>query len=442
MVEEIRNVQIKLIGSSASTQPTEDGTPTVRGEARITQMDKDAMISEQRDLLAKDHDTFAAEIREGETVAVSRKKVLLRLLAGREAERLGIVISARQIRETTEAFRRQFGLLAEADFKCWLVEAGFDGPAFEKFVREIALVEMIEAHFDDEILRELPSQRKAQTVYTWQSGERWVQFNVEQGREKGRASADAVRVFERIGPLVAPESRPASLRRFFMTRKPPGLRIRVAGPKVDLLTGPFEEILDELRREGAVVGWFIVPYEPERFRFGNQRLLDITHEWFEADSLAWLRWEPLELRHGNKISREVLSLAILDDLFFNVLRDEAEVWDVWCRVALEHDLPLDTPARPVPAIVIANVKQLANPVEREILDSYERANRTFGKGIETAARQGELVVGPRQLLATLTLFHWNRYGLSLEARRRIIGPLLRGLDPQRSMSGGGGNEDV
>jgi thiopeptide-type bacteriocin biosynthesis protein len=392
-------------------------------------MEEISRIAGQAEEHTEDLYDFIATVRQGETIGVSRKKVLLRLLAGREGERLGIAVDAQQLGNAVEVFRRRFGLLDEGDFEFWLATAGIDRPTFNEFMHGVTLVDLVEAHFDEEIRRELPLQRKAQTVYAWQSGDLWAQFNVRLARDKGGAAASAVRLFDRLWPLVAPGRRPTAMRRFFMMRKPPDLRIRLAGPDIEALTRPVKEVMAGLEREGVVVQWYIVPYEPELFRFGNQRILEIVHEWFDADSLAWLRWEPLELRRGNRISREVISLVVLNDLLFTVLQDEAEVWDVWRRVALQHGFEPDESVKSGRMVSIAGLKQLTDPAEGEILECYERANRVLWAGIEAAAQQGNLALGPRSLLATMILFHWNRYGFSIEARRRILGQMLVAFDP-------------
>jgi thiopeptide-type bacteriocin biosynthesis protein len=394
-------------------------------------IDDDAWLNTAEDEPPDDDDTLAAAVSLGENLGVSRKKSLLRLLAAREAERRGITVGPQQLQETTEALRRRFGMPTDDDLEQFLAGVGVDRKTFDSFVYDVALVDQVEIHFEDEIRRGLPIQRTLGDLAATRGKKGWVQLNVGLARGPAGAVASAVRVFERLWPMVTSAGRPAALETFFMTRKPPDLRIRLFGRDVENLSAPFVEAIADLETAGSVARWFVGPYEPEVYRFGNERLVELAHSWFEVDSLAWLRWEPLEATRGNALGREVLSLAVLNDLFFAVVRDVSEVWDVWCRIAAEHGLTPDDAAGSAPAVSIADVKEHAGPAEVEILERYQDANATFSASLDEAAHRGELAVGPRQLLTMLTLFHWNRFGLSLAARRRIVSPMLRTLDPNR-----------
>lgn len=377
-------------------------------------------------------DGFSAILGQDESVGVSRKKVLLRLLAVRECERLGIALSPGEREEATGACRRRFGLVEEGDLDGWLASAGLDRGDFARLVAEVTLVDRLEARLDGPIQEGLPLQRAARSAHWWR-GERWVQFNLGLHRDgPGGAVASAVRVFDRLWPLVVPGTRLPGLRRFFLMRKAPGIRLRLAGGDLESLRETFGEALADLEREGVVPFWFVVPYEAERVRFGGMRGLDLAHDWFDADSLNWMRFEPLASRRGNRLGRDVLSLGVLNHLFLAVLRDEAEVWDVWCRLAAQHGIPLDTAADRTPPVTVDSLMELAEPAEREILAAYEQANLEAAVAFDRAAREGGLTAGPREILATMALFHWNRFGLSAEERIRIVAPMLRALDPHRT----------
>ncbi len=382
-----------------------------------------------------ENDPFGPFVRPGETIGVSRKKILLRLLAAREAPRLGLAPAAADILRTTEAFKRRCEVTSEPELERWLSDRRLDRADFEDLMRQIALVDLLDAHLDEEIRRDLPLQRGVQAG-SLHDDERWTQLNVELASTPNGPAASAVRVFDRVRPLASHPTRLPGLHRFFLMRKPPGLRMRLGGEHADPPAACFADALQDLEREGVVTHWSVVPYEPERFRFGSRTALAMAHAWFDADSVAWMRWESLAYRRETSLSREVLSLGILNDLFFTAVHDEAEVWDVWCRVAVQHRIPLDAPASRVPAAGIEDLLPFGRAAEQELLRHYVEANRLVASSLRDAARSGDLTVGPRLLLATLALFHWNRYGLSLDARRQVVGPMLRALDPHRGHATG------
>ncbi|ACA14686.1 uncharacterized conserved protein [Methylobacterium sp. 4-46] len=89
----------------------------------------------------------------GETVAVVRKKALLRLLARREAARLGLRATPEQVRETESQFRLCFGLAAAEDLAGWLAESGLDPAGFAEAMRDFTLVRLLEESLAPEIDR-------------------------------------------------------------------------------------------------------------------------------------------------------------------------------------------------------------------------------------------------------------------------------------------------
>jgi hypothetical protein len=87
----------------------------------------------------------------GETVAVVRKKALLRILACHDADRTGTSVTDAQIRATSDWFRRGFGLLADEDFSCWLECQKLTEAAFARAMHDFTVVRLLEETYVEEI---------------------------------------------------------------------------------------------------------------------------------------------------------------------------------------------------------------------------------------------------------------------------------------------------
>ncbi len=115
------------------------------------------------------HNDFSIQpiLSKEEPIAVSRKKVLLRLLAKREARRLGIKVSDEEVQNTSEQFRKRCNLLSARDTHTWLADSELSQNNFSDLMHDAALVDKLTDHFSHEIDREMPVQRKAQTIFSW-----------------------------------------------------------------------------------------------------------------------------------------------------------------------------------------------------------------------------------------------------------------------------------
>jgi hypothetical protein len=87
---------------------------------------------------------------------VIRKKVLLRVLAAREAARLGIRMASEDVQGLADALRRASGLDAADSWQAWLAAEELSEDAFLAVVRELAAVARLEAVYADEIDRRVP----------------------------------------------------------------------------------------------------------------------------------------------------------------------------------------------------------------------------------------------------------------------------------------------
>ena len=102
--------------------------------------------------------------RGGETLKVVRKKVLLRLLAVREMERLRISVTDDQVNEMARDFRRQFGLLTQADTREWLAETGLSVEEFTEVMSDFAAVRIMERLYAPAIDRDVPNHIRINAV--------------------------------------------------------------------------------------------------------------------------------------------------------------------------------------------------------------------------------------------------------------------------------------
>ena len=110
-------------------------------------------------------------IRGGERLAVIRKKVLLRVLAAREAARLGTTMAAEDVQRLADALRRASGLDAADSWQAWLAAEELSEDAFLAVVRELAAVERLEAVYADEIDRRVPDHIRINALRTGWSTE-------------------------------------------------------------------------------------------------------------------------------------------------------------------------------------------------------------------------------------------------------------------------------
>jgi hypothetical protein len=102
-----------------------------------------------------------------EPVAVLRKKVLLRLLARREADRIGLHASEAELRAAVDDFRRQFGLYRQSDTEAWAGANGVTNEIFERFMTDGVLITKLERFYGHQIDRELAGQMRMSTADLW-----------------------------------------------------------------------------------------------------------------------------------------------------------------------------------------------------------------------------------------------------------------------------------
>jgi hypothetical protein len=87
----------------------------------------------------------------GETMAVVRKKVLLRILACHDAERAGVSVTEADVQATSDWFRGGFGLMADEEFSRWMKCQKLTESDFAKAMHDFTVVRLLEDAYTEEI---------------------------------------------------------------------------------------------------------------------------------------------------------------------------------------------------------------------------------------------------------------------------------------------------
>lgn len=233
---------------------------------------------------------------------------------------------------------------------------------------------------------------------------------------------------------------------FFFMRKPPGLRLRFFGRKLDAFEKPLLAFLESERKRGAMVAYAPGIYDAETYQFGGLEGLALMHAHATYDSLWAL--EVLRRFKGSTENLPVLSLLGLNDLLRNVVGDSFEAWDVWENMRLagrviDDDIdakqlesirrdavdqqPLLLATWESPETVIAKLKSR----ERALMRSYFAANASWARKYRAVAKGGSLLFGMRKILPFYVIFHWNRLGLPWDLQCVLTYYMRHALNPKR-----------
>ncbi|HET6584858.1 MAG TPA: thiopeptide-type bacteriocin biosynthesis protein [Nannocystaceae bacterium] len=250
----------------------------------------------------------------------------------------------------------------------------------------------------------------------------WLQLDVDLGDAGGEMTrrADAV-----LSSLWA-----RSDAAWWYLRKPPGLRVRIAGAPA--LPAGLAAVLASEREAGRIRGWVRGVYEPECRRFGGPAGLAVAHDFLSASAAAYLQLAALRRDLDAPIDATIAAVAIYDVLVQHLGADRPERWDVWARLAALYFGVRATPgtaARRDSAIDWSRLPGLAAPAERDVLSSaFAAAKRVAGAFID-AVRTGDTELGPRTFAVTLATFHWNVWAVERSAVRQACDLMLAELDP-------------
>jgi thiopeptide-type bacteriocin biosynthesis protein len=209
---------------------------------------------------------------------------------------------------------------------------------------------------------------------------------------------------------------------WWFLRKYPYWRLRInPGPDHRETKNALTRVLYDLEYSGILTGWHPGIYEPERHAFGGDRGLAIAHRFQHTDSIGVLghvtRTHPV-------LGRRELSMLLCTRLFSAAGLDLFEAGDTWDRIAALRPDPgspekIDTLARDLAALLTgAHHSVSVFAADRVLADAapWARGFEQTGRQLLLAHDEGALERGPRQILAHLVIFHWNRLGLPVEAQ--------------------------
>jgi thiopeptide-type bacteriocin biosynthesis protein len=249
--------------------------------------------------------------------------------------------------------------------------------------------------------------------------ETWIQVNCSLFVQAGSDTAFAP--WAELADRLATWRQEARLEHFFFMRKPPALRLRFQGPD---LVGRLEPVLvawlEDAEQRNLIRAFRFATYEPEVSLFGGQTGMAIAHDLFDRDSRLILEYETAIDQGTLELPRERFSAALMQDLFQHCVEDQSELWDIWRRVWHAHGCP---------PLAAASEPDLKTPTAVSLLEEGRVGNAHVARRLHAADVARRLECGPRAWLAQACLFHWNRVGLSMPARVRLLTSTLHSLDP-------------
>ncbi len=374
----------------------------------------------------------------GGPVDVARKKVLLGLLAAREASRSGFSPQEDEIRSMSDWFRRTYDLEDDRVFAQWLINNNLHDDAFDHAVRRFACVVKMEEVTRDELASEVDQYLKlygaAANHQAAQS--QWVQLNIALERDTAEVRLNANAFFRALLqsiPNLGKAGQPIS---FHFTRKHPDIRLRLhskSAAAMNRLVPQLELLFKKMQRRRMIESVTSSVYEPEYRRFGGKQAMAACHDYFHADSLNWIFWNQIR-QSRRRCQPETLVGAVLNDLFLETLNCSAEVWDVWYNLLTLTQGPdvITTRSPDVPSGLRA-LRRSVSEEERAILSRYNSANRALARQLNTILASGDLSVGLRSVLAVIAMFQCNRFGIDGRSQALLAQSALRLWDPERTL---------
>lgn len=208
-------------------------------------------------------------------------------------------------------------------------------------------------------------------------------------------------------------------RGWFLMRKKGAWRCRIRLSRVPATKAAVRErvseLLDELTGAGRISGWTPVVYEPETRAFGGSEAMTAAHTLFCADTHHLTRF--LAMAEGPDHRKEV-SLLLCHTLMRAAGLDLFEQGDVWDRVAALRPLPAPLPDR-IHGQVHRVLSVDPGPHAPHFCPGgafdgfapWAEAFQRCGQTLDDLNSHGRLERGLRDVMAHLTIFHWNRLGI-------------------------------
>ena len=390
----------------------------------------------QREAMHDAADT--AEAPPGGAVDVARKKVLLGMLASKEAARAGLSPSAEEIDEMTSWFRETYRLASDEDLSEWLAQTGLEGDAFDRAMRRFTAVVKMEEIARPELERETEEYLRlygAASDHQMQQPQ-WLQVNIALSRHNGNPQAAARILFRTLIENLPKLKRLGHLASFHFVRKHPDIRLRLhaSGPSHDL-AALIEDLLTQLVRKKSIESASASVYEPESRLFGGPQAMAAVHDYFHEDTMNWILLDQLPAR-TRKIRTQDIPCAVLNDLFLRVLGCPSEVWDTWRNL---HHLT-ERSRGPVlafapEALEIAKLKRQASKHEQSVLSRYQKANRQMAAALQALWDNGGLSTGLRAVLPTVAMFHCNRFGIEGRGQASLSKAMAAAWNPKNGLVG-------
>ncbi|WP_325176101.1 thiopeptide-type bacteriocin biosynthesis protein [Streptomyces mobaraensis] len=221
---------------------------------------------------------------------------------------------------------------------------------------------------------------------------------------------------DHIAPVLELAQQDRLITGWWFMRKHPCWRMRLLPAPKAQFPPALADTLDALTADGRVHRWWPGIYEPESAAFGGDTSMTIAHTLFHSDSRAILTTARGEL------GRRELSLLLCATMMRAAGLEWYEQGDVWHRVSQERPLPPDVPVAKVQAmagslrhLLLADTSPTSTMLQSDrtlkpAID-WVRAFRDAGKDLGTAAREGTLDRGLREVTSYHVIFHWNRIGL-------------------------------
>jgi hypothetical protein len=185
---------------------------------------------------------------ENDTLKVIRKKVLLRILARHEANRIHLPVSAEDIQVMIDEFRTQYNLIDADQMEKWLTSIGLTNESFIHMMYDLTIIKRLEEEYAMDVTKELPNhillssiqEKPVSEIFHQNRGKSnsyWAQMNVALERKTGDALPSARALFSRLSPTIARWRKENTLEHFFFMRKPPDVRLRflVYNPQINII---------------------------------------------------------------------------------------------------------------------------------------------------------------------------------------------------------------